>query len=234
MGTTGPIVSSWQMAGKAATYGLKDMKPVALLTLVPGVLVVNAGSALKTWQDFAAHARARPGELRIGHPGNGTAGHVNILQMQKALGTQFVIVGYKGAGPAVQGLLGKQFDFMIDNLPSSMPYIQSGKLRALAVTSDKRLAELPDVPTMAEAGVKDMVVTAWFGLVAPAGTPKDVIDKLYAATRDVVQSPDIRDRFKAMGGQAGGNTPAEFSIFIDQERGRWKQIVDAAGLVREQ
>jgi tripartite-type tricarboxylate transporter receptor subunit TctC len=132
MGTTGPIVSSWQMAGKAATYGLKDMKPVALLTLVPGVLVVNAGSALKTWQDFAAHARARPGELRIGHPGNGTAGHVNILQMQKALGTQFVIVGYKGAGPAVQDLLGNQIDAVATDLPSALQLVKGSKLRALA------------------------------------------------------------------------------------------------------
>ena len=131
-------------------------------------------------------------------------------------------------------LLGQQFTFMIDNLPSSMPYIQSGKLRALAVTSDQRLAELPDVPTMAEAGVKNMVVTAWFGLVAPAGTPRPIIDTLYAATRDVVRSPDISARFRAMGGQAGGDTPAEFAAFIDQERARWQQIVAAAGIAQEQ
>jgi tripartite-type tricarboxylate transporter receptor subunit TctC len=233
MGNIGPNAINYALY-KTLPYKPSDFAPVTLVISVPNVLVVNEASPARTVADLRAEARRDPSKVSFGSSGAGQSPHLSAELFKQRAGISGTHVPYKGAGPAVAALLGQQFTFMIDNLPSSMPYIQSGKLRALAVTSDKRLAELPDVPTMAEAGVKDMVVTAWFGLVAPAGTPKDVIDKLYAATRDVVQSPDIRDRFKAMGGQAGGNTPAEFSIFIDQERGRWKQIVDAAGLVREQ
>jgi tripartite-type tricarboxylate transporter receptor subunit TctC len=233
MGNIGPNAINYALY-KTLPYMPSDFAPVTLVISVPNVLVVNEASPARTVADLRAEARRDPSKVSFGSSGAGQSPHLSAELFKQRAGISGTHVPYKGAGPAVAALLGQQFTFMIDNLPSSMPYIQSGKLRALAVTSDKRLAELPDVPTMAEAGVKDMVVTAWFGLVAPAGTPKDVIDKLYAATRDVVQSPDIRDRFKAMGGQAGGNTPAEFSIFIDQERGRWKQIVDAAGLVREQ
>ncbi|MCY1218267.1 hypothetical protein D9M72_302090 [compost metagenome] len=233
MGNIGPNAINYALY-KTLPYKPSDFAPVTLVISVPNVLVVNEASPARTVADLRAEARRDPSKVSFGSSGAGQSPHLSAELFKQRAGISGTHVPYKGAGPAVAALLGQQFTFMIDNLPSSMPYIQSGKLRALAVTSDKRLAELPDVPTMAEAGVKDMVVTAWFGLVAPAGTPKDVIDKLYAATRDVVQSPDIRDRFKAMGGQAGGNTPAEFSVFIDQERGRWKQIVDAAGLAREQ
>jgi len=119
---------------------------------------------------------------------------------------------------------------MIDNLPSSLSFIQAGKLRALAVTSDKRVPELPDVPTMAEAGVPDMVVTAWFGLLAPKGTPQDVIDKIYAGAKAALETPEIQTRFKQMGGTAGGNTPAEFAEFITAERERWEKTVKTANL----
>ncbi|SSW72332.1 hypothetical protein AVE30378_05068 [Achromobacter veterisilvae] len=233
MGNIGPNAINYALY-KTLPYKPSDFAPVTLVISVPNVLVVNEASPARTVADLRAEARRDPSKVSFGSSGAGQSPHLSAELFKQRAGISGTHVPYKGAGPAVAALLGQQFTFMIDNLPSSMPYIQSGKLRALAVTSDKRLAELPDVPTMAEAGVKDMVVTAWFGLVAPAGTPKDVIDKLYAATRDVVRSPDIRDRFKAMGGQAGGNTPAEFSVFIDQERGRWKQIVDAAGLAREQ
>ena len=233
MGNIGPNAINYALY-KTLPYQPADFAPVTLVISVPNVLVVNAASPVRSVADLQAQARRDPTQVSFGSSGAGQSPHLSGELFKQRAGVAGTHIPYKGAGPAVAALLGQQFTFMIDNLPSSMPYIQSGKLRALAVTSDQRLAELPDVPTMAEAGVRDMVVTAWFGLIAPAGTPPEVIDKLYAATRDVVRSPDISGRFKSMGGQAGGNTPAEFSAFIDQERTRWKQIVDTAGLAQEQ
>jgi tripartite-type tricarboxylate transporter receptor subunit TctC len=233
MGNIGPNAINYALY-KTLPYQAADFAPITRVISVPNVLVVNAASPTHNVADLLADAHREPGRISFGSSGSGQSPHLSAELFKQRAGIQGTHVPYKGAGPAVAALLGQQFTFMIDNLPSSMPYIQSGKLRALAVTSDQRLAELPDVPTMGEAGVKDMVVTAWFGLVAPAGTPRPIIDTLYAATRDVVRSPDISARFRAMGGQAGGDTPAEFAAFIDQERARWQQIVAAAGIAQEQ
>lgn len=233
MGTTGPIVSSWQMAGKAATYGLKDMKPVALLTLVPGVLVVNAGSALKTWQDFATHAKARPGEVRIGHPGNGTAGHVNILQMQKALGTQFVIAGYKGGGPAVQDLLGNQIDAVATDLPSALQLVKGGKLRALGVVFPQRVPSLPGVPTMAEAGQPEVDIAPFTAVMAPRAVPQAVVDKLVETNDAVLADAATRKRVEDIGGVPTRMAPADFEKFLVRQAETYAALIQSGLLTAD-
>jgi hypothetical protein len=148
-------------------------------------------------------------------------------------GLNLTHIPYKGMGPAVAALLGGQVTFLIDNLPSSISFIRSGQFRALAITGDQRSPQRPDVPTMAEAGVKDMVVTAWFGFVAPAKTPADIVNKIQQATKKVLETAEIQQRFAEMGGTPGGGTPAEFGAFMDKEQASWRQIVEAAKLSME-
>lgn len=232
MGTTAPIVSSWQMADKAP-YGIKDMKPVALLTLVPGVLVVNAASPWKTYQEFVAHAKAHAGDVRIGHPGNGTAGHVNILQIQKALGTTFVIAGYKGAGPAVQDLLGKQLDAVATDLPSALQLVKGGKLRALAVVFPERAPALPDVPTMAEARQPEVDIAPFTAVMAPRGTPQAVVDKLVAANDAVLADAATRKRVEDISGVPTRMAPADFDRFLARQVATYAALVQSGLLTAE-
>lgn len=232
MGNIGPNAINYSLY-KTLPYRAEDFAPISLVISVPNVLVVNANSPARTVGELIAAIRNDPEKAFFGSSGAGQSPHLSAEMFKQRAQISATHIPYKGAGPALAALLADQFTFMIDNLPSSMPYIQSGKFRALAVSSAQRVPELPDVPTLHEAGVDDMVVTAWFGLMAPAGTPAPIIDKLYQATRDVVQSPDISTRFREMGGVAGGNSPAEFAAFIDQERKRWSTTVNAAGLVME-
>ena len=229
MGNIGPNAINYSMY-KDLPYKPENFAPITLVISVPNVLVVNAESPAKSVKDLIGMMKDKPQGGTFGSSGVGQSPHLSGELFKQRAGIEATHIAYKGAGPAVTALLGNQFDFMIDNLPSSLSFIQAGKLRALAVTSDKRVPELPDVPTMAEAGVPDMVVTAWFGLLAPKGTPQDVIDKIYAGAKAALETPEIQTRFKQMGGTAGGNTPAEFAEFITAERERWEKTVKTANL----
>jgi tripartite-type tricarboxylate transporter receptor subunit TctC len=229
MGNIGPNAINYSMY-RELPYKATDFAPITRVISVPNVLVVNAQSPARSAGELIEILRKDPGKSSFGSSGTGQSPHLSGELFKQRAGVQATHVPYKGAGPAVAALLADQFTFMIDNLPSSLPHIQAGKFRALAVTSAKRVPELPDVPTMAEAGIKDMVVTAWFGLLAPAGTPAPVIDRLSAAAREVLAMPEVQQRFHAMGGQAGDDSPAEFAAYIEQERSRWHDTVQAAGL----
>ncbi len=219
---------------KKLPYKPTDFAPITMTIANPNVLVVNANSPYKTVKDLIDAIKKEPnGNFAFGSSGTGQSPHMSGEMFLQRAGIKVPHVPYKGAGPAVTALLGQQFTFMIDNLPSSMPFIKSGQLRALAITGSTRSTELPDVPTMAEAGIKDMVVTAWFGFLAPAGTPPEIINKIQLATKKVMDTPEIQKRFKEMGGFSGGDTPAQFNAFINSQIADWKITVEAAKLSLE-
>ena len=219
---------------KKLPYKHTDFSPITLVISVPNVLVVNSKSPYKTVKDLVDAIKNDPkGNYSFASSGTGQSPHMSAEMFAQRTGLNLTHIPFKGMGPAVAALLGGQVTFAIDNLPSSIEFIRSGQFRALAVTGAERSSQLPDVPTMAEAGIKDMVVTAWFGFVAPAGTPPDIINKLQQATKKVLAMPDIQKRFATMGGVPGGNTPAEFGAFMDKERESWRKIVEAAKLQME-
>jgi tripartite-type tricarboxylate transporter receptor subunit TctC len=233
MGNIGPNAINYSLY-KKLPYKPEDFSAITLVISVPNILVVNSKSPYNTVKELVDDMKKNPtGNFSFGSSGAGQSPHLSGEMFLQRSGLQAAHIPYKGAGPAVSALLGNQFTFMIDNLPSSMPYIKSGQFRALAITGATRLPELPEVPTMKEAGIDNMVVTAWFGLVAPAGTPLDIREKIQRATKQVLETPEMQARFKEMGGVAGGNTPAEFQAYMDQQRATWKPIVDAANLSME-
>jgi tripartite-type tricarboxylate transporter receptor subunit TctC len=219
---------------KKLPYKHTDFSPITLVISVPNVLVVNSKSPYKTVKELVDAIKNDPkGNYSFASSGTGQSPHMSAEMFAQRTGLNLTHVPFKGMGPAVAALLGGQVTFAIDNLPSSIGFIRSGQFRALAVTGAERSPQLPDVPTMAEAGIKDMVVTAWFGFVAPAGTPPAIVNRIQQATKKVLAMPDIQKRFAEMGGVPGGNTPAEFGAFMDKERESWRKIVEAAKLQLE-
>ena len=219
---------------KNLPYKSTDFAPITLVISVPNILVVNSKSPYKTVKELVDGIKNDPKtNYSFGSPGTGQSPHLSSEMFTQRTGLSLTHVPYKGMGPAVTALLGGQVTFLIDNLPSSIPFIRSGQFRALAITGEQRSPQLPDVPTMAEAGIKDMVVTAWFGFVAPAGTPPEIVNKIQQATKKVLEMPEIQQRFAEMGGILGGNTPAEFGAFMDKEQASWRKIVEAAKLTME-
>jgi tripartite-type tricarboxylate transporter receptor subunit TctC len=230
IGTTAPIVASWQLAGKSASYSLKDMKPVALLTQVPDVIVTKAGSPLKSYADLVAYAKAHPGALKFGHPGNGTAGHVNILQMQKALAQKYIIAAYKGAGPAVQDLLGGQLDAVATDLPSALQLIKGGQLQAVAVVFPQRVPSLPEIPTMVELKQPEVDIAPFTATMAPRDVPPAVVARLVDASNAALDDPAVRKRVEDIGGIPMKMSGAAFDQFLARQTETYRALV-ASGLL---
>ncbi len=236
MGTVGTHAINPSLYPKMPYDHVKDFIPVTVVAGVPNVLVVNPANAQKyginSVQDLARVARANPGRLNVASSGNGTSIHLSAELFKSMTGTFMVHFPYRGSGPALLDLMGGNMDLMFDNLPSSMPHIKSGKLKALAVTSAQRSSALPDVPTVEEAGgpaLKGFEASSWFGLLAPAGTPMDIVNRLQQETAKALASPALKERLQAQGAIPSGNTPAEFARLIEAETKKWAQVVKTSG-----
>lgn len=207
----------------------KDFTPIAQFASVPNILVVNPKVQAKTVQELAAYAKSKPASLNMGSAGNGTTNHLSGELFQSMTGASFTHVPYKGSGPAMADLLADQIQLMFDNLPGSLPHVKAGSLRALAVTSAKRSPLLPDVPTMAEAGVPGYDVEVWFGVAAPKGLPPQTLATLSKAITEISQEPATIEKILNIGATPLTSTPAEFGSRIQEARIKWAPIVAHSG-----
>ena len=223
--TTGTTIVSPLMI-PSPPYSLADFAPVGIMAVTPLMLEVPAASPYRDFRSYLAAVRANPGKVTIGHSGNGTTNHIAILELQDALKVRFNIVPYKGSGPALVDLVGGQIDSMMDQTSSSLPQVRAGKLRALAVGTPERLADLPAVPTLQEEGVKGFEASTPSALLAPAKTPPEVIRALNDALNKALAEPAVRARLKQLGSEIRATTPEELDAFMHAEEKKLKALHD--------
>lgn len=228
MGQTSNLAISPTLYAKLDYDPLKDLEPVALVGSGPLALVVRADSRFKTLADLVKEGKDKPGAITFASPGNGTVAHLSGVRLQNATGARFVHVPYKGAGGAIPDLLGGNVDFFMSSLPTLQSHVAGGKLRALAVTSPKRSEVLPDVPAASES-LKGFEANTWFGILAPAGTPKPIIATLNAAINSALNDPAARKAIESEGGQVLGGTPEQFRDLIKADIAAWAKEVKSSG-----
>lgn len=224
------------LATNAALYGhldfdpIKDFAPITLIGLQPNILVVNPSVPAHSVAELVALAKAHPGKLNFASSGAGTAAHLAGELFKLQAGIDIVHVPYRGAMPALTDLVGGRTEMMFATSASVLPFIRDGRLRALAVTTAKRSAAVPDLPTIAESGYPNFEATTWHGLVAPAKTPAPIIDKLANTTDAVLKEPDVQKRLDSLGVEIAGDTPAEFAAYIKSESAKWATVIHKAGI----
>ncbi|KGD99732.1 MFS transporter [Achromobacter sp. RTa] len=233
MGTVSTHAINQSVYAKLPYDPVKDFVPVTLVIPVPNILELNPKFAdkhgIRNVADLIKYLKANPGSVNMASTGNGTSTHLSGELFQNMTGTRMTHVPYKGSSPALTDVMAGSADLIFDNLPSSMGFLKSGKLRPLAVTSAQRSPALPDVPTMAEAGVKGYDASSWFGLLAPAGTPAAVVDKVQRDVAAALRLPAVRAQLQAQGATPSGNTPSEFKQFMAQESAKWAEVVKKSG-----
>ena len=223
----GPLVIVPHLLKNMQYDAQKDLEAITLAVQSPNVLVVHPSSPFKSVADVVAHLKANPGKMSFASAGNGSSDHLTAELFWQKTGTQGVHIPYKGGAPAHTDLMGGQVDASFQNINSVVQYIKAGKMRPLAITSAQRSPVLPDVPTLAEAGVQDVVVTSWQAVVAPKGMPADSREQAAAAFIEALNQPKVRDPFTAIGFEMVANTPAEFAAFMQRDYARWKQVIEA-------
>ena len=211
----------------------KDFSAVAHIAYTPVIIATGVNSRFKTLADVVAAAKAAPDTITYGSPGNGTTIHLAGDLFEKAAGIKIRHVPYKGSNPAMMDALAGNIDLLVSSVPSAMAQIKAGKLRPLAVTSAKRSSSLPDVPTVAEQGFKDFDVTTWYGVFAPAGTPKDIVNTLNAEVNKLLATPEMKDAIHAQGAEPQAMTPEQFGALLKADHQKWRGIVQGSGVTLE-
>lgn len=235
MGTVGTHGINQSLYSKLPYDPIKDFAPVTLVASVPNVLVVNAAFAEKNKindvKSFISHVKENPGRLNMASSGNGTSIHLAGELFKTQTRTFMVHIPYRGSAPAITDLLGGQADLMFDNLPSAMPYIKAGRLRALGVTSSRPSPALPDVPPLAQVGgeLTGFEASSWFGILAPAGTPPDIVNKLQQEIAKALASTVVKEKLISQGADPVGNTPEQFAAHIHAETKKWAKVVKDSG-----
>ena len=229
----GPLVITPHLIKDMQYDALKDFDLITVAVQAPNVLVVPAASPFKSVADVIAALKAKPDSISFASSGNGSSDHLTAALFWQQTGTQGLHVPYKGGGPVMTDLLGGQVQASFQNLNAVVEQVKAGKLRALAITSAKRSPLLPDVPTLAEAGVKGVDVYSWQALVAPKGLPADVKKSLHAATVGALNDPQIRERFTALGFEIIANTPEQFADFQQKEFARWKKVIETGKITAD-
>jgi tripartite-type tricarboxylate transporter receptor subunit TctC len=212
---------------------LRDFAPISRIGTTSSAVVVHPSMPAASIAEFIAYAKANPGKVSYGSPGVGTSPHLSMELLKLMAQINVVHIAYKGAAPTIADLLGGQIPAGIVNIPALLPLVQAGRLRALAVTGAKRASQWPSVPTMAEAGMPGYNVTSWYGLCAPAGTPRPIIEKVHADLSTVLQAPDVQQRLNDLVIDAAPTSPEQFAEFIRSETGRWAKVVKDAGIPQQ-
>jgi tripartite-type tricarboxylate transporter receptor subunit TctC len=224
-----PVATNRTLYSKLSFDPAKDLAPVSLLVTSGNVLVVNPSLPVSSVKELIAYARGRPGELHFGSPSTGSTPHLAGELFNSLAGLKMVHVPYKGAAQGLNDLVGGRLQLSFDNIPPAIPHIRSGKLRALAVTAARRSPLLPELPTVAEAGLPDFDVSAWFGLLLPAATPGPVVQRLHAETVKALRDAGARERLERLGFEVVASTPAQFASLIGKDAVRWSRIIRESG-----
>ncbi len=233
MGANGPILFSPLIFKRNAYDWKKDFAAVSSVSFTPLVLQVHPSVPYKTFAEFVDAAKKNPGRINMASPGAGTTNHLVSEYLQSATGASWTTVHYKGNAPATTDLLGGQVQFNFDQLSVAGPFIAQGRTRALAVTSAKRLPQMPDVPTLQEVGFKDFTAETFTGIMAPAATPKDIVQKLSAAVQKILAEKAVQDKFETLGSEARGMSPEQFTQFLTKEDNQWTKVIKQANITAE-
>lgn len=230
MGSDGSIAINPSLYRKLPFDPLRDYVPVTQLVTIPLILAVHPSIPAKTVRELVVLARARPDQLNYGSGGNGTIGHISGEMFKTATGTKIVHIPYRGSTQAITDLIGGQVALVFGGIPTMLPHVRSGKLKALAVSSIKRSAAVPELPTVDEAGVRGFEISFWLGLLAPAGTPGEIVNRVNSEIVRILNLSDIRERFASLGADPVGSSPAEFAAHIRKELPKYAKVVKEAGM----